>query len=86
MAVAGQFYSLLSHQNLECITCFSIPTTLYYPSYPSGFKFSPEDGGSKFLRNVGMCVPTSPHGVTAQKTNIADKHVTENTGKPGTIQ
>lgn len=31
--------------------------------------FSPEDGGSIFLRYVGH-LHTSPHGVTTQKTNI----------------
>jgi hypothetical protein len=31
--------------------------------------FSPEDGGSIFLRNIGICLQ-NPHGVTTQKSNI----------------
>jgi hypothetical protein len=30
-----------------------------------------EDGGSMFLRNVGICSPASSHCVTTQKNNIA---------------
>jgi hypothetical protein len=55
------FISHLSH-----VRYIIADTNLSRQSWPHYF---PENGGIMFLRNVGL-LPTCPHGVTTQKTNI----------------
>jgi hypothetical protein len=45
--------------------------TIYLMSYTKfcTMNFIPEDGGSMFLQNIGY-LPTSPHGITTQKSKL----------------
>jgi hypothetical protein len=50
-------------------TTLNLSMLVFWDVMPGGLVGNPEDGDSTFFQNTATYLPTSPRGVTTQKTN-----------------